>query len=131
MDVRAAGRSDDGKTFTLPLGGGFAVELDENPTTGYVWAIDSMDEERVSLVRSDFRPGSGAIGAGGRRVFLFRAEAAGRARVSLKLWRQWIGDASVIDRCAFYLQITVESTAPQLETGCAIGKGRRPRDDTR
>jgi len=119
MRTRSAGRSDDGKTFALSLGGDFVVELDENPTTGYLWAIDSMDMDRLGFVRSSFRPGAGvgshpgavAIGGGGQRVLLFQAKAIGEAHLGLKLLREWVGAASVIDRCAFRLRITEDRTA--------------------
>jgi predicted secreted protein len=127
MRTRSAGRSDDGKTFALSLGGDFVVELDENPTTGYLWAIDAMDMDRLGFVRSSFRPGagvgshpgsgdaggggSGAIGGGGQRVLLFQAKAIGEAHLGLKLLREWVGAASVIDRCAFRLRIAEDRTA--------------------
>jgi len=130
MKTRSAGRCDDGKTFALPLGGDFVVKLDENPTTGYLWAIDAMDMERLGFVQSSFRPGSGAIGGGGQRVLLFQTKAIGEAHLGLKLLREWVGAASVIDRCAFRLRITGDRRPPSSKPPKAIAEDRTARDDT-
>ena len=130
MRTRSAGRSDDGKTFAIPVGGDFVVELDENPTTGYLWAIDAMDMDRLGFVRSSFRPGSGAIGGGGQRVFLFQAKAIGEAHLGLKLLREWVGAASVIDRCAFRLRITGDRPTPSPKPPAASAEDRATEDRT-
>lgn len=138
MRTRSAGRCDDGKTFALPLGGDFVVKLDENPTTGYLWAIDAMDMDRLGFVRSSFRPGSGAgfrpgsgaIGGGGQRVLLFQTKAIGEAHLGLKLLREWVGEASVIDRCAFRLRITGDRRPPSSKPPKAIAEDRPAEDRT-
>jgi len=104
VEVTAA---DKGKTVEIRRGDKVDIKLEENATTGYRWAIDKMDEEVLELESSDFAtaPDIG-IGGGGERRFSFKAKGTGTARVELKLWREWEGDASVIDR--YDLTIRVE-----------------------
>ncbi len=64
--------------------------LDENPTTGFRWAVASAEGAPVELVESDFTPGPTASpGAGGRRELVLRAPRAGTAQVRLELRRSW------------------------------------------
>lgn len=81
------------------LGETIVVRLDENPTTGYRWALDRLDSDLLESEGSDFqiRPESG-IGAGGLRTFAFKALSRGRGTIELKLWRGWQGSDSVIER---------------------------------
>ncbi len=92
-------QADTGKSFTVHPGDVIAIQLKENPTTGYRWAIDRSDNTILALQSSDFAalPGTG-IGGGGTRTFTFKAEKPGAVRLQLKHWRGWEGDSSIIDR---------------------------------
>lgn len=80
------------------------VRLDENPTTGYRWNIETA--EGLEMVGDSFERAGDAIGAGGVRVFQFRASEAGPHRLSIRKWRDWEGESSIIDR--FYAIIVVK-----------------------
>lgn len=61
----------------------------------------------LELESSDFDPPHGtAIGAGGRRTFRFRARRAGTTDLALKLWREWEGDSSIIERFQVSVRVT-------------------------
>jgi inhibitor of cysteine peptidase len=97
--------ADNGKAVTLHVGEAIAVTLPENASTGYVWAVDSIDPALVALRGSQASYPTGAIGAGGQVTWTFVATAPGMTMVALKRWRQWEGDASVVQRFEFRLTI--------------------------
>lgn len=96
-------QSADGRTFDVGRDETVALHLDENPTTGYRWQVTA--DPAIELRSDEFVPLAGSgIGAGGRRVFTFHVRAAGEFRVRAKLWREWQGESSVINRCEFLLR---------------------------
>jgi len=75
------------------------VRLDETPTTGYRWALEHIDNQVLDAEGSEFQlPANAAIGAAGKRTFAFKTRTPGSGRIALKLWREWEGPGSVIDR---------------------------------
>ncbi len=75
------------------------IRLDENPTTGYRWAVESEEAGVFSPPSSEFIQAADAkTGAGGKRVFTFQSTKSGKASLRLKHWRSWQGDSSVISR---------------------------------
>jgi inhibitor of cysteine peptidase len=87
------------------LGDELVLRLQERPTTGYRWAVDSIDPEVLRMAGSSFRPSSSGVGAGGERFLTFVAAATGSTVLQLKLWRAWEGEGSVQRRIA--LDVTV------------------------
>jgi inhibitor of cysteine peptidase len=96
---------DNGRTIDIPEGSSFLIELPENATTGYQWAVDRFSEEFVELVSTEPHYASGPPGSGGKVEFVFRAKKAGSAEIALKQWRQWEGDASVIHRFNVHVNV--------------------------
>jgi inhibitor of cysteine peptidase len=98
--------ADNGGTIEVPQGTEVLIRLEENPTTGYRWAVDQNDDAAPVPQASDFSstPG-GAAGAGGTRTFTFTAEQPGTVHLRFKLWREWEGDSSVIDRFGVDIQV--------------------------
>ncbi len=84
-----------------------SVELAENPTTGYVW-ISSLSPEGFLVPASDaYIPDEAAeniVGAGGRHVWEYFADAQGEAELRFTLERSW--ETSAIDE--FALDIAVD-----------------------
>jgi inhibitor of cysteine peptidase len=100
-------RADNGKSVEIRIGDTVVVRLDENPTTGYQWALETHHEEVVTLKSTDYVPARGAgVGSGGQRLFTFQATLAGSTPLRLKLWRAWEGDTSIRERFAVTLQIS-------------------------
>jgi len=99
MSVITLTQADRGKAVTLQPGQTLVVELPENPTTGFHWAIAQNDDATLALRDSDYTPAAGAgIGGGGRRTFTFVAQQPGSVHLQLKLWLEWEGDSSIIER---------------------------------
>ena len=102
---------DKNKTLAVSVGDSFVIRLNENPTTGYVWAIDGQTELLV-LQSSDYvtdtppnQQGQVLVGGGGKRSFAFVAQKSGMATLKLKHWRSWEGDASIVDTFSMLVQI--------------------------
>jgi inhibitor of cysteine peptidase len=99
MAVFTLTKVNNGSLLSVNKGDAVNVSLPETPTTGYRWAIDSVDGAVLQLQNSTFAltPGVG-IGGGGTRTMTFQAVRPGSTNLSLKLWRDWIGDSSTVDR---------------------------------
>lgn len=95
---------DRGRTVDVEIQSLFTVLLEENPSTGYVWKVETA--EGLKMVDNSFERGSEAIGAAGMRTFQFRASKAGSYNLSIKKWREWEGESSIIDR--FHAVIVVK-----------------------
>ena len=82
--------ADLGRQVTARVGDAVVVQLPENPTTGFRWALASPQGDVLDLVHDDFQTSVRAgVGAGGLRVFHFGATREGSGRIELKLARAW------------------------------------------
>ncbi len=101
-------QADKGKTVGVHSGTQIIIDVQENPTTGYRWAIDQNNDALLALDSSTYATASsGGVGGGGTRTFTFTAKQPGTVHLQLKLWREWQGNASVTDR--YDVTITVQS----------------------
>ena len=98
--------SDNGGSFKLRVGGDAVLQLPENASTGYRWAVDSADTALVEVKEGDSLSTSKAVGAGGEAQFQIEAKASGTAHVKLKRWRPWEGDSSVVERYEVTFEIS-------------------------
>jgi inhibitor of cysteine peptidase len=98
--------NDDGASVNARPGDRLVVRLEENPTTGYRWAVDEGEGSVLRLAGSDYEvePAAG-IGGGGHRVLTFDVTGAGAVTLGLKRWSQWEGESSVEER----LRVTVKA----------------------
>jgi len=101
--------ADEGGAFELQrIGDQLVVALEGNPTTGYTWAVEAMDENILQQVEdADFLPDSDAIGAGGKLVMHFRAMATGQTTLRLVYHRPWEEDVEPLK--TFTVNIAVRS----------------------
>jgi inhibitor of cysteine peptidase len=103
--------ADDGRSLRATPGDEIVVLLAENPTTGYRWH-GQVHGKAVALEADGYRPppapesSEPVFGRGGQREFRFRVLTAGSAVLELKLWREWEGESSVLER----VTVTVEAT---------------------
>lgn len=97
--------ADNGRIVELPVGDEVALRLPENATTGYRWAIDSADANRVDIKEGQYVSTSEKMGGGGEAQWLIKAKAPGATSVKLKRWRQWEGESSVVERYEITLRI--------------------------
>ncbi|MFM7881061.1 MAG: protease inhibitor I42 family protein [Microcystis panniformis] len=99
-------RTDNGKSITMQVNDLLLLSLDENPTTGFQWAIDGGGSDLVELQSSEYVPAiESRVGGGGQRVLTFKAQRAGIGQLKLKLWREWQGEPSVVERFTVTLQV--------------------------
>ena len=79
-------------TATVRKGETFTVELDANPTTGYLWDM-RLKAGKATLVSQEYTSsapaGSMVIGGGGVETFVFRAEETGRIELEAEYTRPW------------------------------------------
>ena len=96
---------DNGKTIKVADGETVFVRLHENSTTGYRWDFDNLDEAKVQVERASYERTSEAIGSGGDAMWAVKPQTNGTAKVSMKLWRQWEGEQSIVDTFGFTLKV--------------------------
>jgi inhibitor of cysteine peptidase len=105
--ARTLTATDRGTTVTLKPDEEVVIQLPSNVTTGYRWAIDTLDVNTVTFLGSTYiAPSDGAVGQGGTEELRFRALTPGTTALNLKYWQPWSGAASVAER--FELIIVVE-----------------------
>ena len=87
------------------------IQLAENPTTGYRWALEVSDPGAVELMDTSWQIApDAAIGGGGMRIFKLRMRGKGPIRLDFKLGRSWQGESAVIERRQFSLEGVAEGT---------------------
>jgi inhibitor of cysteine peptidase len=98
--------ANHGKTVEISLGEQITIRLDENPTTGYRWAIARNNPEILAPAGDEYNPaGSAGIGGGGQRAFTFEAKKEGIDPLEFKLWREWEGERSVTRRFTLTVRV--------------------------
>jgi len=97
--------ADNERTVGLRVGESVRLTLSENATTGYRWAIDRLDRDVVEEAGSEAHPSRGPMGSAGQVSFDFRAKQAGSSEIALKYWRHFEGDASIVKRFRFRLDV--------------------------
>jgi inhibitor of cysteine peptidase len=87
---------EDGAAATLRVGDVLAVEVPENPTTGYVWSVAAVPEQLAELVLDPLDEQAGRDdrprprpGATGRRTLRFAAQQPGTGELRLRHGRSW------------------------------------------
>jgi inhibitor of cysteine peptidase len=74
--------NDAGKTVEIAVGDALEIILPANPTTGYVWEVNSLGLNVLRLGETNFINDT-AIGSSGMEVIKFQAIAAGKSTVKL------------------------------------------------
>ena len=97
-------RDNDG-TAEVHIGDSVRINLPENASTGFRWAIDRYDEQLFEVVATEPHYPKDSIGAGGYVSFTFRAKNPGLGAIALKNWRHWEGESSVTNRFCVRLRI--------------------------
>ena len=110
---------DDGKELSLCIGQTVEVRLDGNPTTGFSWAVGTIDGDAVSAVGDPiYTPsatGDGIVGSGGTYSFVFMAEKAGAAKVTLTYRRPWETDSAPAQTFTFSVTVPEPTPIPCFE----------------
>jgi predicted secreted protein len=98
-------KAQAGRVLAVKVGDSISVHLPENPTTGYAWALDSIDDTLLEVGGPAYHGEDAGFGSGGVKTWRLRARARGRTRVELKRWRHWEGDQSIVERFGITLDI--------------------------
>jgi inhibitor of cysteine peptidase len=97
--------AQSGDTFTVRVGDPIVITLPENPSTGFRWSTDSLDETVLALDGHDYQPGGPGVGSGGTVVWRLHGKKEGRTRLALKKVRSWEADNAPTGHFAVSLEI--------------------------
>jgi inhibitor of cysteine peptidase len=99
-------QSDNGKSVTICPGETVSISLDENPSTGFQWALEQRNDEVLELLTSDYiQASSTGVGGGGQHVWKFTAKKSGEVGLVMERWRAWEGEKSIVERLKFTIRI--------------------------
>jgi inhibitor of cysteine peptidase len=95
----ALGSQDSGETMPAALGDIVSVALAETAMSGFRWDVDHVDDHVLRPAGDTAAPiAADDRGAPGERIFEFEVVGPGLGDLALKRWRDWEGDASVVER---------------------------------
>lgn len=84
--------ADQGKTIQIATGQPFSIQLPSNPTTGYSWAVTSVDRT-LGQPKESFVSSGGAVGSGGTQRFTWSTKSPlsleGKHDITLAYRRPW------------------------------------------
>jgi predicted secreted protein len=81
---------DSGEEFKIDQGKEFEIHFSENPTTGFLWTILDLPPNIQFIDKKFIRnDASSVVGAGGLRIFIFKALNPGKAELRFVLKRSW------------------------------------------
>jgi inhibitor of cysteine peptidase len=87
-------KSQNGKKILAQKGDVVKVLLPENPTTGYLWKINSIDDKHLSYSEEEYKISGGAVGAGGMKTFYLKVINKGKSELHFALGRPWEKDTT-------------------------------------
>jgi predicted secreted protein len=99
-------QENNGETVRIPQGGSLSLELPQNGGTGYLWAVDDLDESVLEQTGTHVEHPAGLLpGAAASTRMSFLAKAAGSTHLTLHLRRDWERD-SPADRFSVIVEVT-------------------------
>lgn len=99
MATVTLGSEQHGQSVPASVGDVVVVRLPENPTTGFRWQVDRLDEGTVEQVEDTYDGGpSAAVGGGGTRALAFRVKAPAPTVIELEYRRPWEDRGTGSDR---------------------------------
>lgn len=94
-DVFTITGADSGTAIELAIGAKLVLKLDANPSTGYSWRIEDLDEKILHLTGKDYQQNeapAGMVGVPGVETFNFNAVKKGSTILALIYNRGKKGD---------------------------------------
>lgn len=85
--------TDNEQRVNLEVGDVVRVNLEGNPTTGYMWEMLSPESPMLSVIEKTFDSSSDRCGAGGVFLFTFRADMVGQSELQFAYLRPWEKEA--------------------------------------
>jgi inhibitor of cysteine peptidase len=99
--------ADNRSTVDVQVGTQVSVRLPENPSTGYRWNADQVNDPLLSLAGSEFtQTAATGVGGAGTRTIRLVARAAGVAHLALKNKRSWEPDSAAVGQFDVTLNIS-------------------------
>jgi inhibitor of cysteine peptidase len=84
------GEEKNGSEVSLKVGQTLVLTLASNPSTGYQWRADEVDEGVLEEVSHDYRADWPVIpGSGGRDIWRFKALSPGNTTLTMVYERSW------------------------------------------
>ncbi len=106
MTLVKLGRVDEGKLIEVQIDDEIRVHLQESPTTGFEWILESNDCGVLSLQKVEYYiPKEKPVGGGGQKVFYFQGKNKGIVQPQFKLCRPWLEETSARDRYSITIKI--------------------------
>lgn len=88
--VRIFDEAHNKTTVAVKKGDRFKIILTANPSTGYSWSINNMDNQYLGIISSGYEPDKkGIIGSGGKKYWEIKALKAGTTEAVLSYYRAW------------------------------------------
>ncbi len=112
-EVRVS-QADSGRQIQISGSQLLVVNLDSNPSTGYGWQIQGLDQAILRQVGEDWTPSSGLLGAPGTTILRFAGVAEGQTTLQLAYQRPWEKGVAALN--TFSLVVDVKSPAPVLSS---------------
>ncbi len=101
------------ENVNLKIGETVRVELDENPTTGYMWTYKKTQNPHLiqevgesEFIRDPHR--LDAVGVGGTRIYRFEALQKGQATLTFELNRSWEKEKGTPPEEKYVVTISIE-----------------------
>lgn len=76
--------------YSLRKGDIVEVILNANPSTGYKWQIENIDNSKIKIVDETYTAkivNKDVVGSGGKKIYLFKAINKGNTVIELKYFR--------------------------------------------
>lgn len=76
----------------VDVGEKFNIVLDENPTTGFAWHYEIVDETVLALDSDEYVPDEvpgNVVGSGGEHIWKFKALKKGSTKILFEYYRSW------------------------------------------
>jgi predicted secreted protein len=90
---------DNGREFVVARGETFRIQLSANPTTGYSWGFDDLDQGSFEIVSSGYNPPlRKLVGAGGTSWWSIKPLRSGEKEIKLLYFRPWEGKEKAVER---------------------------------
>jgi len=91
--------------LSIKKGDSFRIELESNPTTGYMW-YEHHDSQMISLIKSGFvssSPEKKIVGNPGKQIFVFKAVEKGETVIEFVYKREW--EKEIVKKINFKIRI--------------------------
>ena len=93
-------------SMTVNIGNTFQVVVEGNPTTGFLWEIEQIDEEYLQLSGEPvYEPTGNLTGSGGEYTYQIKALKSGETVLKMVYHRPWVKGAAFAKIYELHIQI--------------------------